>query len=88
MFVNESNVIADGKSIAFLNRFAMNDYFKLMNKVIDNMLNDLSEITGLEKQEILEDYISLNKYRPIKEILKREGKYLEEKSLVLVVMGK
>ena len=79
MFLNENNIIQNGNNLIFLNRFAMNDYWELMNKVIDNMLSDLSEITGLEKQEILEDYVSLNEYSPIKEILKREGKYREGK---------
>lgn len=88
MFVNKKSIISDGKSITFLNRFALNDYFELMSKVMDNMLDDLSKVTGLAKDEILEDYMSLNEYSPIKEILKREGKYPEEKSMVLFVMGK
>ena len=73
MFIGENNIISNEKSIAFLNRFVMDDYFELMNKVMDNMLDDLSKVTGLEKNEILEDYIRLNEYSPIKEILKREG---------------
>lgn len=88
MFLNESNVVKNGTQLIFANSFAYIEYRELMTKVMNNMLRDLSEITGLEQKDILDDYVSLNEYSPFKEILKREGKYSEEKSLVLYIMGK
>ena len=89
MFIHENNVITDGENIIFLNRFAWNDYYELMNKVMENMLDDLSKITGLEKGEIMEDYMLLNEYSPFDEILKREGINSKDKrkSLVLSIMN-
>ena len=90
MFLNKNNILMNENRIIFLNRVAFDEYSELMHEIMDNMLNDLCEITGLEKQEILEDYILLNEYNPIDEIFKREGIYSEDKrkSLVLCMMGK
>lgn len=88
MFLNEDNVVENERHLIFANSFAYEEYRELMSKVMNNMLRDLSEITGLEQQDILDDYVSLNEYSPFKEVLKREGKYKEEKSLVLYMLGK
>ena len=88
MFLNESNVVKNGTQLIFANSFAYIEYRELMTKVMNNMLKDLSEITGLEQKDILDDYVLLNEYNPFKEVLKREGKYKEEKSLVLYMLGK
>lgn len=90
MFLNSNNVLTNGKELIFLNSIAKNEYMELMGKVTDNILDDLSKITGLEKEEIMEDYISLHEYSPLDEIFKREGIFSKDnrKSLVLLVMGK
>lgn len=86
MFLNENNVVKNGAELIFTNRFAYMEYRELMSKVMNNMLRDLSEITGLEQKDIFDDYVLLNEYSPFKEILKREDKYIEDKSLVLYTM--
>lgn len=88
MFLNDNNVVMNGTEIIFLNGIARQEYMELVSKIMGNMLDDLSKITGLEKEEIMEDYISLHEYSPFDEILKREGKLPkdERKSLVLSVM--
>lgn len=88
MFSNESGIITDEGKLIFTNRFAMQEYVELQSKLIVHMLSDLAQITGLDKQSILNDYLILNSYSPIKEVLKKEGKYTEEKSLVLITCGK
>ncbi len=86
MNLYQNSIINDGKSVVFLNRFALDNYMELMNKIMENMLSDLSKATGLDKQEIFEDYVSLNEFSPIREILKKEGKWFDEKSIVLTIL--
>lgn len=54
------------------------------------MLEDLSCVTGISKEEIFEDYKYINDFSPIREIMKQEGKWDNEldKSLALTVMEK
>ena len=86
MNLHQNSVLSDGESVVFLNRFALDDYMELMNKIMENMLSDLSKVTGLDKQDIFEDYLSLNKFSSIREILKREGKWFDEQSIVLTML--
>lgn len=58
-----------------MNHYAMNEYWELLDKIIGHMTEDLSTITGLKKEEILGDYLYKNDYDPIKEVLKRQGKW-------------
>lgn len=82
----QNGIIQDGNSTIFLNRFALDDYMELMNKVIENMLSDLSKATGLNEQDILEDYMELHRFNPVREVLKSEGKWFEEKSIVSTIL--
>lgn len=88
MNLHQNSVLSNGKSAVFLNRFALDDYMELMNKITENMLSDLSKVTGLDKQDIFEDYLSLNEFNPIREILKRKGKWFDEQSIVLTILEK
>lgn len=87
MLINKSNIIDNGEEIVFLNQFALDEVKELTEKILENMLSDMSILTGLDKETIFKNYLSLNEFNPIKEILKREGKYpKEEKSLVLFLL--
>ena len=86
MLLNQNNIIQDDNNIIFLNRFALDNYQELMNKIMENMLSDLSKATGLNEHEIFEDYLMLNEFSPIREILKKEGKWFEEKSIVSIIL--
>ena len=88
MILYQNNIIQDGNNTTFLNRFALDDYMKLMNKIMENILSDLSKATGLNEQEIFEDYLMLNEFSPIREILKKEGKWFEEKSISSIILEK
>lgn len=86
--LHENSIVEIGNSIVFTNPLALNEMFELLNKVIDNMAKDLSVITGISKEEILHDYQRINDYDPIKEVLKKKGKWNKEmdKSLVVSIM--
>lgn len=76
--LNQNSIISmndDNTCVCFMNSFAMNEYLELLDKVIGHMAEDLSTITGLKKEDILKDYIRINDYDPIKEVLKQQGKW-------------
>lgn len=59
-----------------------------MHKLINSMLSDLSCITGIEEQKLLDNYISLNRFNAIREMLIEEGNYIKEKGLALIMWEK
>ena len=89
MNLHKNSVLSvDKRMDLLLNRFELDNHMELMNKIKANMLSDLSKDTGLDKQDIFEDYLSLNEFNPIREILKREGKLFDEQSIVITIHEK
>ena len=72
--------------IYYMNGFGLSEHTRLLCDVIDHMTNDLSAITGLNKDKILEDYFYIHDYDPIREVLKKKGKWNPEddKSLAMI----
>ena len=89
MNLHKNSVLSvDKRMDLLLNRFELDNHMELMNKIKENMLSDLSKDTGLDKQDIFEDYLSLNEFNPIREILKREGKFFDKQSIVISIHEK
>ena len=89
--LNQHSVVSmndENTCICFMNHFAMDEYWELLDKIIGHMAEDLSTITGLKKEEILRDYLHKNDYDPIKEVLKKQGKWDDDydESLVMRIM--
>lgn len=86
--LNENSILQEGNQMIFLNRFAFSEWNKLMRDIMEHMLSDLSEITGLNKDDIMENYIDIHDFNAIREILKEDGKWDSEidRSLVSMVM--
>ena len=84
-----NSIIQTKNELIFLNSFARREFNELMNKIMSHMLEDLSTITGLDPQEIFDDYVDRNDTNIFIEILKDEGSYTTEdemrdhKSLVM-----
>lgn len=86
--LNENGILQEGNQTIFLNRFALTEWNKLMRDIMGHMLSDLSEITGLNKDDIMENYIDIHDFNAIREILKEDGKWDSEmdRSLISMVM--
>lgn len=86
--LNENSILQEGNQTIFLNRFALTEWNKLMRDIMEHMLSDLSEITGLNKDDIMENYIDIHDFSAIREILREDGKWDSEmdRSLVSIVM--
>ena len=65
----------------FLNTFSMNEYINLLQAALDHTISDLSVISGISKEELLNDYIYMHDYNPVREILKKKGMYDEKKEM-------
>lgn len=92
MLFNDS-IIHDKENnkVVFLNSYSLKEYVELLQEMLNHAIEDLSVITGIDKNDLLEDYIRMHDYDPIKEILKKSGKYdaeYELKSLALSKLGK
>lgn len=75
----------------FLNTFSMDEYIKLLQDVLEHTISDLSVISGISNEELLNDYIHMHDYNPFREILKKKGMYDEKKemkSLALIAYEK
>ena len=89
--LNQNGIVSmndENTCVCFMNHFAMDEYWELLDKIIGHMAEDLSTITGLKKEEILRDYLYKNDYDPIKEVLKKQGKWDDDydESLVMRIM--
>lgn len=76
--LHQNSVIAmndDNTVLCLINRFVKIEYYELLEKIICHMAKDLSVITGLKKEDIIEDYAFKNDYNLIKEILQEEGQW-------------
>lgn len=75
-------------TVVCLNKMAFKEFQELTNAILNHMIKDLSLITQLPEAQILEDYLYINDYDPIREVVKEQGKWDTEldKSLVLSVM--
>lgn len=69
------------EQVVFLNTFSMNEYVNLLQAILEHAISDLSIITGISKEELLNDYIYMHDYNPFREILKKKGMYDEEKEM-------
>lgn len=86
----QNSIIKIGNSIIFMNEFSLNETFELMCKIIENMAKDLSNITGVPEEVIIQNYKELNEYHPLREILRKRGQWDKEldESLVMSIIKK
>ena len=82
--LNKNGIIVDKEGIIFTNSFALGNHIELLYKIMDNMLNDLSIITGVDKEYLFKNYEYLNGDNIFKELLK-EVDNSEEESLALKI---
>ena len=68
--LNENSILQEGNQTIFLNRFVLTEWNKLMRDIMEHMLSDLSEITGLNKYDIMENYRSL-----VSEVMERKSSH-------------
>lgn len=70
----------------FLNTFSMNEYINLLQAALEHTISDLSVISGISKEELLNDYIHMHDYNPFREILKKKGMYDEKKEMKSIAL--
>lgn len=85
--LNKNGIFMAEEGIIFTNSFALSSHIELLYKIMNNMLNDLSIITGVDKKHLFKNYEYLNGDNIFKELLK-EVDDSEEESLALMVMKK
>lgn len=85
--LNKNGIFMAEEGIIFTNSFALSGHIELLYKIMNNMLNDLSIITGVDKEYLFKNYEYLNGDNIFKELLK-EVDDSEEESLALMVMKK
>ena len=80
-----NSILQTERGTIILNRCAGKELTELTNDIIENMLSDLSVITGLNKEEIMQDYVHRNEWNVFDEIMMKQGKpsLKDSKSLVL-----
>lgn len=90
MLMGNNVIQMDNHQMVFLNPMAMGEAFELMVKILNHMTSDLSEITGIPKEIIAEDYKYLNDFSALREVCKKNGTWNSEDdvSLVLKIMHK
>lgn len=69
------------EQVVFLNTFSLNEHIKLLQAVLEHTISDLSIISGINKEELLNDYIYMHDYDPFREIRKKKGMYDEKKEM-------
>lgn len=69
-------------------RYGLSEMIGLMDSIIQHMVKDLEYATGIPKDVIIDDYIHINDFDPIREVVKEQGNWNEDmdKSLVSIVM--
>lgn len=72
--LHSNGILQTERGTIVLNRFAGKELTELTNDIIENMLSDLSIITGLDKEEIMQDYVRRNEWNVFDEIIKKQGK--------------
>lgn len=78
----------ENSKVVFLNTYSLKEYFELLQDMLNHAIEDLSVITGIDKNDLLADYISMHEYDPIREILKKNGKYDAECELKSLALSK
>lgn len=88
MLYGQSIVDMGGNGVAFLNSYGLSEMIGLMDSIIQHMARDLEYATGIPKDIIIENYIYINDFDPIREVVKKQGNWNEDmdKSLVSIVM--
>lgn len=88
MLFGQSIVDMGDDGVAFLNRYGLSEIIGLMDSIIQHMAKDLEYVTGIPKDVIINDYIHINDFDPIREVVKEQGNWNEDmdKSLVSIVM--
>ena len=66
------SVVKTDTSIIFLNKLSEKEYMKLLMAVLENTISDLSRITSIPKEELVEDYIYKHDYNVVREVLKKK----------------
>ena len=89
MLFNDS-IIHDKENnkVVFLNSCSLKEYVKLLQEMLIHTIEDLSVITGIDKNDLLADYVNMHEYDPIREILKKNGKYDAEYELKSLALSK
>lgn len=76
----------DKEKMVFLNTFSLHEYINLLEAVVNHTISDLSVITGIQGKVLLEDSIYMHDYNPVKEVLKKNGVYDEEKEMKSIAL--
>ena len=66
------SVVKTDTSIIFLNKLSEKEYMKLLMAVLENTISDLSKITCIPKEELVEDYIYKHDYNVVRDVLKKK----------------
>ena len=88
MLYGRSIIDMGDNGVAFMNSYGLSEMIGLMDKIIQHMAEDLEYATGVPKDVMINNYIYINDFDPIREVLKKQGKWNEDmdKSLVSIVM--
>ena len=88
MLYDKSIIDIGDNRIAFMNSYGLSEMVGLMDNIIQHMARDLESAIGIPKDVIIDNYIYINDFNPIREVLKKQGKWNEDmdKSLVSIVI--
>lgn len=88
MLYDQSIVDMGDNRVAFMNSYGLSEMIGLMDSIIQHMAKDLECATGIPKDVIIDNYIYINDFNPIREVLKKQGKWNEDmdKSLVSIAI--
>lgn len=83
--VLENQIIQSKGVTYFCSSLALDEYVTMLEKIVYHMSKDIAEITGISQDTILGEYRYINDYDPIREILKKKGKWKEDEDANLAL---
>lgn len=83
--VLENQIIQSKGVTYFCSSLALDEYVTMLEKIAYHMSKDIAEITGVPQDTILGEYRYINDYDPIREILKKKGKWDEDEDISSVL---
>lgn len=69
--------------IIFPNGISLDNHLRFLQQIVHDMLNDLSTITGVDQDFLLEDYKYRNSSNIMEELFKEKGIGVNDRSLAL-----
>lgn len=88
MLYGQSIVDMGGNAVGFMNSYGLSEMIGLMDSIIQHMARDLEYATGIPKDIMIDNYIHINEFDPIREVVRKQGNWNEDmdKSFALIVM--